>query len=263
MNDTMAPTPDTPTFGGHEALQLDIAETITALLTLAQRVADLADSHQRGLGFLTFNARQDENAMIRKERRLRLEAQILGQPAGHGATAAPGNLAAISAYVEIWTAARHQVRRLNRWHAKHGITPSPIREAAGAVYLLRLIRPLVWDTTEEKVLHAVHDDLAHVRDITERVVDGNDRVLLDQPCPHCGHKTLVVTFKDKTIVCDKDHATGERGICQCTNSLCECQKRPIAHRHTWYRDRGNKPDGWLTLARLLEADRRNPKGTHR
>lgn len=252
MNHAEPATADTrPT---SEALQLEIVSSLSILLDLVPKVSALTDSHQRGLGFMSYDARQIENAMIRKERRERIKAQILGQPAGHGATAAPGNFTALSVYVEIWAAARHQVRRLVRWQAKNGVVPAvapavevPV-DGATAIELLRMLRPLVWETTEDRVLRAVLDDLQHVHELAEHLIDGNDRTLLDVPCPHCGRKTLVATFKDGVITCGKDHATGERHACICSDPLCECKTRPVAYRHTWHRNHVGRADSWEALA---------------
>ena len=249
-----------------EQLQLEIVAQLSSLLDLIPKVADLADSHQRGVGFMSFDARQLENAMIRKERRLQIKAEILGRPLGHGATAAPGNLAAISAYVEIWAATRHQVRRLTRWLAKNGTVPTvapvvdevPV-DGATAIQLLRMLRPLIWETDEPRVLRAVIDDLANVETLAKRVIDGPASVYYpDVACPHCGRPSLRATFVEgdvESVTCDKDQTTGQRHACTCSDPLCECKERPIAHRHTWHRTRGNKPDGLLTLSGRLKLTR--------
>lgn len=248
-------------------LQLEIQLTLTKLLELVPMVAALADSRQRGVGFMSYDARQIENAMIRKERRQLLEAIKDGKPFGHGTTAAPGNIAAISAYVEIGTAAQHGAWRLTRWLGRNGIrvrleaAPDQSYVAgASVIQLLTTLRSLIAEISDDDLLNAVLDDLEHVRDLAERLIDGNDRALLDVPCPHCGRKTLVVTFKDGLITCSKDHATGKRHPCTCTDPLCECKQRPLAHRHTWHRARGNKPGGWLNLAKQISAAQRR-KGT--
>jgi hypothetical protein len=261
---TAAPATADPTPVG-EALQLEIVAKLSALLDLVPTVAALADSHQRGLGFLTYEARQVQNELIRKERRDQLKATILGRPLGHGPTSAPGNFPAITTYVEIWAASRHQIRRLVRWQAKNGTVPTaapavdqvPV-DSATAIQLLRMLRPLVWEVTEDKVLRAVLADLEQVTELAERLIDGPSRVPYpDAQCPHCGRPTLVAYFVRgvvESVTCDNDQTTGARHPCTCPDPLCECKQRPIAHRHTWHRQRANKPDGLLTLSGLLKRN---------
>lgn len=254
--------PDTtpaPTPVGVEDLQLEIVTTLAELLELVPLVAALVDSHQAGVGFMSYDARQVENAMTRKERRLQIEAAILGRPLGHGATAAPGNLGALSVYAEIWAASHQAVDRL----VKHlGLIPRHLEipnDGGTPVQLLRMLRPLVWEVENRTVLTKVRDDLAHVESTAKRVIDGPDSAYYpDAPCPHCGRPSLRATFSEgvvETVTCDKDQSTGERHACVCSDPICECKERPIAHRHTWHRTRGNKPDGLLTLSGRLKLTR--------
>lgn len=270
-----SPTTDTsePTQGGIEDLQLEISGKLPKLLALVPLVAALADSHQAGVGFMSYDARQIENAMARKDHRLQIEAEILGRPLGHGATAAPGNLAAISVYVEICTSAQHQVWRLTRALARTGVTfkLEPVDDqvpvaGATAVQLLRMLRPLVWATSDLRLLQSVASDLTHVETAALRVVDGPDEAYYPGVlCPHCGRASLLAKFKDavvESVTCDKDQTTGKRHACTCSDPLCECKERPIAHRHVWYRTRGNKPDGLLALSGRLKLSRiTTKKGT--
>lgn len=258
--------PTTPA-PGVDDLQLEIVARLSKLLELVPLVAALVDSHQPGVGFMSYDARQVENVMTRKERRLQLEAEILGRPRGHGATAAPGSLSALSAYVELWAAAHHAVDRL----VKHlGLIPASLEvpDAGGTVVqLLRMLRPLAWETTDRKVLTRVNDDLEHVETITKRVIDGPAQAYYpDVLCPHCGRPSLLATFAEmvvETVTCDKDQTTGERHACTCPDPLCECKQRPIAHRHTWHRTRGNKPDGLLTLSGRIKLSQTTQKGSAR
>lgn len=254
-----------------EDLQLEIVAVLSTLLDLVPKVAALADAPQRGLGFLSYEGQQVQNDLVRKERRDQIKAAILGRPLGHGATAAPGNFPAIATYVEIWSASRHQVRRLVRWQTKNGRGPTtaplvdqPPADGATAIQLLRMLRPLIWETTEDKVLRAVLDDLVHVEALANRLIDGPSRVPYpDALCPHCGRPTLVAVFVHgviESVVCDQDQTTGTRHACTCPDPLCECKQRPIAHRHTWHRQRANRTDGLLTLTGLLQRQT-TTKGT--
>lgn len=249
-----------------EDLQLEIVTTLATLLELVPLVAALADSRQPGVGFMSYDARQIENAMIRKERRLQVEAAILGRPLGHGATAAPGNFAALSVYTEVWATSYQAVDRL----VKHlGLIPREVdipADGGTAVHLLRILRPLVWEVADRAVLTKVRDDLSHVETTSKRVIDGPERAYYpDALCPHCGRPSLLATFAQgvvESVTCEKDQTTGERHACTCPDPLCECKERPIAHRHTWHRTRGNKPDGLLTLSGRLKLTRTaTEKGT--
>lgn len=272
MNHAEPATSADPTPAG-EALQLEIVSQLAILLELIPKVADLADAPQRGFGFLTYEGRQVQNDMIRKERRDQIKAAILGRPLGHGATAAPGNFPAITTYVEIWAASRHQVRRLVRWQAKNGHRPTvaphvdqvPV-DGATAIQLLRMLRPLVWEVTEDKVLNAVLADLQHVQQLAERLIDGPSRVPYPKAlCPHCRRPTLVAIYVKgvvESVICEKDQTTGTRHACTCPDPLCECKQRPIAHRHEWHRQRANKIDGLLTLEGLIKRNQiANGEGT--
>lgn len=246
---------------GGELLQLEIVTMLTELLDLVPQVAVFADSHQPGLGFLSYEARQAQDAMVREERTARIEAEILGRPQGHGATATPGNWSAIGVHVEIWAAAFQSVDRL----VKHlGLIPRTLEipeDGGTAVHLLRMLRPLVWETTDDKVLRTVLSDLTNAHQMAENLVGGNSRIAFDGkaapavPCPHCEALTLVATFKNdvlEEVRCGKDPHTGANTACICPDPLCGCKTRPRAHRHTWTRVRGNKPDGLLALWKLVD-----------
>lgn len=254
-----APEPGTP--AGLE-LQVAITKTIADLQAIAPMVKNLADTHQRGLGFLSFDARQVQNAMVRDERRLRRKAQVLGQPTGHGATAAPGNIAGINADVEIWAVTRHQIRRLNKWLIVRGHQAVEAAGDADTLQLLQLLDAQILTITDDPALRSVHDDLVNVLAQSQNLIDGNDRVQLDVPCPHCGRTTLLVTLKDGVVTCGRDPRTGRHHDCTCPSSVCECKTRPIAYRHTWHRERASKPDGWITLANQIRTHRNATKKEH-
>src|SRR3546814_6414389 len=66
----------------------------------------------------------------------------------------------------------------------------------------------------------------------------------------------------ETVTCDKDQTTGERHACTCSDPLCECKERPIAHKHVWHRTRGKAVDALLTLSgRIKLSQISTEKGT--
>jgi hypothetical protein len=270
LNHAELATADTTPTG--EALQLEIVRLLSTLLDLVPKVALLADSHQPGLALasvMSFDAREIQNDMIRKERRDLLEATKDGKATGHGTTAAPGNIAALSAYAEIWSTTQHQVWRLTRWLDRRGLSTrlEPLNDqvpvaSTTTILHLRLLRPLVWEVTDDKLLTSVLRDLEHAQEVAEHLVDGANMIRLDKAeCPHCGRQTLTVDRKAGTITCGKEHATGRRHACVCPDPLCECKAHPISYRHVWHRTRGYKPDGWYSLGGRLNLERLSTKGT--
>lgn len=255
-----------------EALRVELAALVTTLDQLAGAVAALVDTRQRGLGFLSPEGKAAQDAATRAERDaiagLRAKAKEVGSgrelggwtvPDMHGATPSPGNLAGLSVDVELWTAVRHQLRRIVQAAGnpfRVGWLLEQLPDGADTRQVLARLRTAIWEAdVDDLLLQAAVRDLRQARDTATRLVDGDDRVRLGASCPHCGRDTLVVTFRDMAVTCDRDPATGRHEACTCPDPLCECKTRPYSHRHRWWQHRANKHDGWDTLARSITRDK--------
>jgi hypothetical protein len=242
-----------------EELQVQVAGLVVDVGRLAGLTIKLTDSRQRGLGFLTFAGRRALYDLVRTERRIR-NAQ-LGLPAPSGDIAVPGNLQAINADAELTMTLQHCIRRLHKAIAHHVCPLDRLPGEPDVGDLLRHLYTLTWFTCDRAVLAAVVRDLETAETLLQRLVDGDDKVLLEDPCPYCGRRTLVVQFKEDLIRCDTDQRTGERHPCQCPNNACDCKVRPRQFRHTWYRATHDQrrtvgaADTWHHLRGLLSTSR--------
>ncbi|MET1062464.1 MAG: hypothetical protein ABWX71_06175, partial [Aeromicrobium sp.] len=89
-----------------------------------------------------------------------------------------------------------------------------------------------------------------------RCIDGNQVKAMPDPCPWCGHHTLVANLTRGVITCDRDPHTGEHEPCVCSDSYCQCKTKPRTHRHTWQRDDpAHKGSSWEGLRRAINAAR--------
>lgn len=243
-----------------ETTQALIGVTLTDIDALLPLVAALTSSRQRGLGFLTWEAKQAQAAQAKKEARDRRLREQAGQPIGPGERPTPGNLAGLSVEHELWFTLRDQVRRATRdlLRTRAMCTTFKLPKDPTSRQLIDHLRFLVGDITTPHVLDYIAHDLAAAFAAAKQLIDGQPRTKLTSACPHCGRRTLVVYFEDTgedIIRCDRDPRTGHYETCTCPDPLCACKTRPVSHRHTWYRARGTGPDGWLTLANRLTITR--------
>lgn len=239
-----------------EALQLEIAQLLTTLVAEAPFVAALVDSRQRSLGFLSPQARADQDAAVRAERAAQREATVQGRPLGHGATPTPGNFKGIAVDVDLWATAAHTRRRLIRWH-RNSATPQDqmlLPQDPTTKQILDSLRGLIWTCDADRLLREILTDLRKARDAVDALLHGEDRMLLGD-CPHCDRPTLVAHFDQGFIRCGKDQGTGHYHACVCPDPLCGCKRTPVTHRHIWWNHRGRNADGWLTLASRIRLDR--------
>lgn len=250
---------------------LDDAQTAAAgqigvITNLVPLIAALTNSRQRGLGFLTHEGKQIQDEMIRADRadlakrafyarkrgRLPLDGFIIGR----GESPAPGNIVAVSVEAHINATLHHLVRQLVDGLARRGVcTLTRVPEDATLYELLAVLRSLTWQTTDTHLLDTMHRDLEHLVDDAHKLIDGNDRTVLNADCPHCGNRTLVVYFADDLIRCDRHPKTGRYETCTCPDPICDCKTRPHAFRHEWHRAKGTKPNGWWALADRLNLER--------
>lgn len=237
-----------------DGLYVEISTTLTALWDLIPRVRALTDTHQRGRAFVTPEMVRQQSQIHLKERRLARLAEIGGRPAGHGATAAPGNLNGINIDVEIWAALRHAAQWLNR----HGATPTKLSDQADSRELITAVRRMLTPVDVDrstKTLRGLLIDLRRVRDDAERFVAGPDHAELGD-CPNCHRPTLIGDMVAGEITCGRDRQTGEFHPCSCPLEGCPCWTAPTTHRHVWYRTQGFHADGWYALA--ASVARQNP-----
>lgn len=238
-------------------LQTEVAKLLTAIGNLAPLLQDLRDTYQPGLGFLTPEGKEAQGAAhLADKRDLALRAAA-GYTTVTGSSPSPGNLAAVSAGGILTRTLHRLVRHLVADLARYGVC-TLVRVPADATTdeLLAAIRNLVNQTPNMVLLARLQADLATLRDELTTTIDGNDRTVLKAPCPWCGLHSLVVYFGEHLIRCDRDPETGRHEPCVCNDHLCECRIRPAEFRHEWHRAKGNKVNGWLTLDRLINPDRR-------
>jgi hypothetical protein len=243
-----------------------VSEQLTTISNLVPLISALTDSRQRGLGFVTYEGKQIQDEMIRKDReerdrlikyaRRRGRLPLDGLISGRGESPAPGNIVAISVEAHVHTTLHHVIRQFIKDQANNGVcalTRAP--ENASLHQLIVATRSLAWACTSTTLLDAIDRDLEQLVDDAHRLIDGNDRTVLAANCPHCGNRTLVVYFADDLIRCDRHPKTGRYEPCTCPDPLCECKSRPRAFRHEWHRTKGTKPNGWWALADRLNLER--------
>lgn len=269
MTATPATTAQTAQVADVLALQADISAQLTQLAALADLVTELVDSRQRGLGFLTPAARQMIDAQVVADRvaqRTQPE-QDRGMKwlnrstyvAGTGHVPAPATVPVVSFEAEMWAELRHLVRHVVRALHRAGVcvlAQLPAEPTTGV--LLAHLRELVYAAPSPSLLLRVTRTLDGLIDAATLVVDGNDRAQLGDDCPHCGHPTLVVWFKDDVIRCDRDPRTGHYSPCQCPDEFCDCKQKPVSFRHEWHRTEAAaraRRNTWYALANLLTARR--------
>ena len=245
-------------------LQVEISTNLQEIAREADRVTALHDTHQRGIGFLTPTARAMIGKQWVRDREDRREADRLGQAHGTGPVATPGNFAGIAVDVEVWTILRDQIRKAQKSLTAAGNgRPLVAGENTTVHQLTGVLLDLMWDLTDTKVLRLMSADTEYALELVTNLVHGNSREALDDPCPHCGRKTLVAYFKKDgadEVRCDRDPVTKEFEKCLCRVALCECQAAPKRFRHTWYRPRpGTQPDSWTALRRAIADDRTQRK----
>lgn len=249
----------------------------------APLVAALTDSRQRGLGFLTPEAKRAQDSQLKKERQAHAQRLKAGQPVGPGASPAPGNVSGLSVDADLWVTLSHQVRQVRRHLAarlRHRLDRDQVGIAGPFVLvgevntwlgspapkdsadLARHLRELVWKLddpdTDLKLVTRLERDLEHLHTSVDRLVEGDDRSRHPSPCPHCGRKSLVIWHREGVIRCDRDPHTHRYQPCRCDAAVCQCRTNPVHHRHQWIRDLGAKPGSWWALVDLLNRPRPVP-----
>lgn len=228
-----------------EELRTSIATNLRDVVRMRITLRDLTSTRQPDrLGFLTPEAKRAQGRQIAKDRRdhaLRLKE---GQAVGPGESPAPGNISTISLLAQIPAVVRKQTEALVA-HLRDAGHPATIG-ATGILHdAVNALTDLTREVDDTAALSSVLHAIAHLRESADRIINGNHRRLLDGPCPWCQHKSLVLNLNDATVTCERDPE--KPTPCICADPLCECKQRPVAHRHTWHRNRGASATGWWGL----------------
>lgn len=248
-------------------LATEIDRKLSDLGALLPLVDKLVDSHQRGLSFLSPDAKDALDHAAREEKAHRVDTNPRFQTPGLqwmrgttgggvlGAVGVPGNVTAISAQADITFTVHDLTRRIRTSLAKAGICPLS-RLAADATTQDRLehLSALVWVAPDvasaAQLLRSVDRDLEHLVGLADLVVNGNDKTTYGD-CPHCRRPTVVVYFRPEFLIrCDRDQKTGHYEPCVCRDPDCLCKYKPTTFRHTWQKERPHAHDGVWKFDRL-------------
>ncbi len=250
-------------------LRTDIREQLAVLLELARHLGDLLDTRQSvGLGFMTPQAKVLAGEQDRQDRaaaRGQLHRRdVLGQAwmnplgsSGPGQKPAPVAVTAVSAAAELTFTLQHHLRRLApaavaaaaRTVPGHGgrqPTHPPTTDGT-FIELVDHLADVVDVYSSRPGLEALLRDLEHLEKVASNVVDGPAKTNHPEPCPWCGHASLVIYHRargrDAAFVrCEGEHP------CVCNDQWCGCQHHPVKHRHEWVNS-GRATNTWHQLAR--------------
>jgi hypothetical protein len=236
------------------ALTLVVTE-LAAIRAQLPALRALVDTRQAGLGFLSVEAAKVQDDLMRQERADRAQHARDGIKVS-GVTPAPGSINAFSLLAE-WTATlveieRSVVTRLERSGVCLVLSRPGGQDLDDTTRYVRVMNHLagcrrtVW-------LNRVHSDLVSLHERVTRCIDGTQVKAMPDPCPWCGHMTLVADLTEGVITCGRDPHTGNHQPCVCSDSYCAC-KTTARHRHTWRRDeKAHKHTSWQGLRRAINA----------
>lgn len=215
----------------------------------------LVDTRQAGLGFLSVEAAKVQDDLIRQERRDRVQ-HARDRISVTGITPAPGSINAFSLLAE-WTATlteveRFLVERLTFAGLCHLATRPGAHDLDDTTRYTRVLE-LLAGCRRTRYLHRLHSDLVDLHGRITRCIDGTQVKAMPDPCPWCGHHTLVADLTAGVITCGRDPHTGNHEPCICSDTYCAC-KTTARHRHTWRRDeKAHKHTSWQGLRRAINA----------
>lgn len=238
------------------------AATLTLVLTELAAIRDelpalraLVDTRQAGLGFLSVEAAKVQDDLIRQERHDRARHAQDGIKVT-GVTPAPGSINAFSLLAE-WTGTlveieRFLVERLAFAGLCHVATRPTAHDLDDTARYGRVLE-LLTGCRRTRWLTRLHADLVDLHERVTRCIDGSQVKAMPDPCPWCGHHTLVADLTAGVIRCGRDPHTGNYEPCICSDSYCAC-KTPGQHRHEWRRDeKAHKTTSWQGLRRAINA----------
>lgn len=240
-----------------EALRDHIWEALSRIEALHSFVrAHLIDTTQPGQVFITAEGKRVQAELYAKEVAARAERLKDGYAVGPGQSASPGNVSAISVSADVWRTLHQLVVEVTK-HLADTTTHAPAQHDPlhKVVWHLNI---LIGDVEDQPLLATTLRTLRRLRDSASRVVDGEQRQLLDAPCPWCGNNTIVLYKVDGIARCERDRKKALP--CVCDFATCDCKRSPVTHQHTWIRENGTKRDGWWGLVDQQAAvARRNKK----
>lgn len=245
---------------GATALTLVLTE-LEAIRVQLPTLRSLVDTKQPGLGFLSVEAAKVQDDLLRQERRDRLDHARDGiSVTGH--TAAPGSINAFSLLAE-WTALLVEIERFLAARLEAAgvcvLVAAPARaDMDDTTRYMRVVR-LLTGCRRDRWLGRLHSDLVDLHGRVTRAIDGNQVKAMPDPCPWCGHATLVADLTAGVITCGRDPDTGIHEPCVCSDSYCACRTSG-RHRHTWHRDhKAHKATSWQGLRRAINAREESQK----
>ena len=239
---------------GNTSLTLVVTE-LAAIREQIPALRVLVDTRQAGLGFLSVEAAKVQDDLIRQERRDRARHAQDGIKVT-GVTAAPGSINAFSLLAE-WTSTlveveRFLVQRLTSAGLCHLSTRPGAHDLDDTTRYTRVLA-LLAGCRRTRWLNRLHTDLVNLHDRVTRCIDGTQVKAMPDPCPWCGHMTLVADLTAGVITCGRDPHTGNHEPCTCSDTYCAC-KTTARHRHQWRRDeKAHKHTSWQGLRRAINA----------
>lgn len=243
------------------AERYDVGKILLSLAGHLELLTELRDTRQANrIPVLAPEVRESINRQDGADRRQRRESLIAGFPEATGATRAPVNLATATVLVEARMELTQWVRRILRGHTAAGICLIPrVAPTDDPVVLCDQLRDLVWTMGRIRNVKQLRRDVEHLVVAAQRIVDGEDRRSLPDPCPWCGRLSLVFYPEAGMTVCErKPGPGGRRPECFCPADLCPCKATGAPKfEHAWYFARRRSDDAAMyTLDRLIKARKR-------
>lgn len=206
-----------------------------------------AQAHERELDVLDREVRAGRQWM-------RPEQRLVG---GANTPTPAATLGALDLSEEISFRLHDIVRRTLRALNRAGVCPivPRLRAEPTSRDLIAHVRALVWTAPSKKLLTDIDRDLTWLNDAADRLVNGDAKTALPDPCPHCHRPTLVVYFRDDVIICGRDPKTRRNESCVCNDPICECKTSPVTYRHEWIRVPASARNSWRQLSSALKFAR--------
>lgn len=225
------------------------------LRTQANNLADLIDTRRPTTGYLTVEAAKAQDDLLRTERTDRARHAREGT-IPTAVVAAPGSISAFSLRSEWHALLADTERSIATRLLRAGICHTSSRPTTNTStdQLCDRVEELLAVTTRPTYLERLHRDLVDLSTRITRFVEAAQIKALPDPCPWCGHLTLVADITNGVITCGPDRDTGITQWCICSDSYCDCQTASWTYRHTWHRDhKAHKGTSWQGLRRAINA----------
>ncbi|MFW6776098.1 hypothetical protein ACOACO_17575 [Nocardioides sp. CPCC 205120] len=244
-----------------EDLLLEASVLLGRIRAQADLIEHLALTRQPRTPYVAHSTREAAGTAYAAHKRDAKVAQAAGFTALPEAPA-PGNFGGWATAAEIDLLLRDQLRRLVDAHMRAGVCllPSVTSPATRGVdgrphtrVLVDVVREVTWSLPSLPAAERLVRDLQHAVQLGTHLLDGEDKLDLGAPCPHCERRSLVVYLETGVIVCERPKGPdGTRPVCQCNRPICLCREEP-RHEHTWLRDTRRHEDSWQALAGRLNV----------